>query len=46
MIVEPFAGDSVADNLNPVGRVFYGASSHLRAGITREAWSGSGGAGR
>ena len=27
MIVEPFAGDSVADNLNPVGRVFYGASS-------------------
>jgi SAM-dependent methyltransferase len=27
MIVEPFAGDSVADNLNPVGRVFYGAST-------------------
>jgi hypothetical protein len=27
MIVEPFAGDSVADNLNPVGRVYYGASS-------------------
>jgi SAM-dependent methyltransferase len=27
MIVEPFAGDSVADNLNPVGRIFYGAST-------------------
>ncbi len=27
MIVEPFAGDRVADNLNPVGRLFYGASS-------------------
>lgn len=27
MLVEPFAGDTVADNLNPVGRVFYGASS-------------------
>jgi SAM-dependent methyltransferase len=27
MIVEPFAGDKVEDNLNPIGRVFYGASS-------------------
>jgi SAM-dependent methyltransferase len=27
MIVEPFAGDSVQENLNPVGRVFYGAST-------------------
>ena len=27
MIVEPFAGDSVEDNLNPVGRVYYGASA-------------------
>ena len=27
MLVEPFAGDSLSDNLNPVGRVFYGASS-------------------
>jgi SAM-dependent methyltransferase len=27
MIVEPNAGDSVQDNLNPVGRVFYGAST-------------------
>ncbi len=27
MIVEPFAGDQVENNLNPVGRVYYGASS-------------------
>jgi SAM-dependent methyltransferase len=27
MIVEPFAGDQVEDNLNPIGRVYYGASS-------------------
>ena len=27
MIVEPFAGDRLQDNLNPVGRVYYGASS-------------------
>jgi len=27
MIVEPHAGDRVQDNLNPVGRVFYGAST-------------------
>ncbi len=27
MIVEPFANDSVEANLNPVGRVFYGAST-------------------
>jgi len=27
MIVEPFAGDTVAENLNPVGRIFYGAST-------------------
>ena len=29
MIVEPFAGDRVEDNLNPVGRVFYGFSTLL-----------------
>ncbi|MEP7041898.1 MAG: class I SAM-dependent methyltransferase [Dokdonella sp.] len=29
MIVEPFAGDRVSDNLNPVGRVYYGASSQI-----------------
>ncbi len=27
MIVEPFAGDAIADNLNPVGRVYYNAST-------------------
>jgi SAM-dependent methyltransferase len=27
MLVEPFAGDEVADNLNPIGRMFYGASA-------------------
>ena len=27
MLVEPQAGDTVAENLNPVGRVFYGAST-------------------
>lgn len=27
MIVEPMAGDSIADNLNPVGRLYYNAST-------------------
>jgi ubiquinone/menaquinone biosynthesis C-methylase UbiE len=29
MIVEPVAGDTVADNLNPVGRVYYNFSTFL-----------------
>jgi 2-polyprenyl-3-methyl-5-hydroxy-6-metoxy-1,4-benzoquinol methylase len=29
LIVEPFAGGSVADNLNPVGRVYYNFSTFL-----------------
>ena len=29
LIVEPFAGDEVADNLNPVGRIYYNFSIHL-----------------
>jgi SAM-dependent methyltransferase len=29
MIVEPAAGDTVEQNLNPVGRVYYGASSMI-----------------
>ena len=29
LIVEPAAGDTVADNLNPVGRVYYGFSTFL-----------------
>ena len=27
MLVEPFANEQMADNLNPVGRLFYGAST-------------------
>ncbi len=29
MIVEPFANDALADNLNPVGRIYYAASTLL-----------------
>jgi SAM-dependent methyltransferase len=29
MIVEPFAGDHPEDNFNPVGRIFYGASTMI-----------------
>lgn len=29
MLVEPFANDRVEDNLNPVGRVMYGASTQI-----------------
>jgi hypothetical protein len=29
LIVEPFAGDEVSDNLNPVGRVYYNFSTFL-----------------
>lgn len=29
MIVEPFANDTLADNLNPVGRIYYAASTLL-----------------
>jgi 2-polyprenyl-3-methyl-5-hydroxy-6-metoxy-1,4-benzoquinol methylase len=29
LLVEPFAGDRVEDNLNPVGRIFYGASTMI-----------------
>ena len=29
LIVEPYAGDAVADNLNPVGRAYYGFSTYL-----------------
>jgi 2-polyprenyl-3-methyl-5-hydroxy-6-metoxy-1,4-benzoquinol methylase len=29
MIVEPFAGDRLADNLNPIGRMFYSASTMI-----------------
>lgn len=29
MLVEPFAGDTIDDNLNPVGRMFYSASTMI-----------------
>lgn len=29
MIVEPFAGDTLADNLNPVGKLYYAASTMI-----------------
>jgi 2-polyprenyl-3-methyl-5-hydroxy-6-metoxy-1,4-benzoquinol methylase len=29
MLVEPFANDSLVDNLNPVGRIFYSASTMI-----------------
>jgi ubiquinone/menaquinone biosynthesis C-methylase UbiE len=29
MLVEPMAGDSLADNLHPVGRVYYAASTNI-----------------
>jgi 2-polyprenyl-3-methyl-5-hydroxy-6-metoxy-1,4-benzoquinol methylase len=29
MVVEPYAGDAVEENLNPVGRIFYGGSTML-----------------
>lgn len=29
MLVEPFAGDRLEDNLNPVGRIFYAASTMI-----------------
>jgi SAM-dependent methyltransferase len=38
MIVEPFAGDRIADNLNPIGRLFYSASTQIcvPASLSRE----------
>ena len=29
MMVEPFAGDRVEDNLTPIGRIYYAASATL-----------------
>ncbi len=29
LLAEPFAGDRVADNLNPIGRLYYGASTMI-----------------
>lgn len=35
MIVEPFAHDSLEDNLNPVGRIFYSASTTICLPMSR-----------
>jgi SAM-dependent methyltransferase len=34
MVVEPLAGDRLEDNLHPVGRVFYGASSLISVPVS------------
>jgi SAM-dependent methyltransferase len=36
MIVEPYAGDQLEDNLNPVGRVFYSASTLVCTPASRD----------
>ena len=36
LIVEPYAGDRLQDNLNPVGRVFYGASTLVCTPASRD----------
>ncbi len=44
MLVEPFAGDRLEDNLNPVGRIFYAASTFLctPASLSQEVGLGLG----
>ncbi len=44
MIVEPFAGDALAENLNPVGRVYYAASTFIctPASLSQEVGLGLG----
>jgi SAM-dependent methyltransferase len=44
MIVEPFAHEKLQDNLNPIGRVFYGASTMLctPASLSQEVGLGLG----
>jgi hypothetical protein len=36
LIVEPYAGDRLEDNLTPVGRVFYGASTLVCTPASRD----------
>ncbi|HWF35346.1 MAG TPA: methyltransferase domain-containing protein [Solirubrobacteraceae bacterium] len=36
LIVEPYAGDRLEDNLNPVGRVYYGASTLVCTPASRD----------
>ena len=42
MIVEPFANDSIAENLNPVGRVYYSASTMICTPASRSQEVGLG----
>lgn len=44
MIVEPFANDKLQDNLNPIGRIFFGASTLLctPASLSQEVGLGLG----
>jgi 2-polyprenyl-3-methyl-5-hydroxy-6-metoxy-1,4-benzoquinol methylase len=42
MIVEPFANDRVEDNLNPIGRIFYAASTLLCTPASRSQEVGLG----
>jgi hypothetical protein len=44
MIVEPFAQDHLKDNLNPVGRIYYGASTMIctPASLSQEVGLGLG----
>lgn len=44
MIVEPFANDHLKDNLNPVGRIYYGASTMIctPASLSQEVGLGLG----
>ena len=54
LLVEPFAGDRLEDNLNPVGRVFYAASTLIctpasqsqEVGLALGAQAGDGACGR
>jgi hypothetical protein len=44
LLVEPFANDDVKDNLNPIGRVFYSASTLIctPASLSQEVGAGLG----
>ena len=44
MLVEPFANDALEDNLNPVGRIFYAASTMIctPASLSQEVGLGLG----
>ena len=41
IVIEPFANDDLADNLNPVGRVYYSASTAICTPASRAQASSS-----